>query len=117
MPVKQEYLDYILGQLSEVPDFTHKKMFGGIGFFRADAMWGAIMNEHDTFRLKVEAKNQGLYEEAGMEPFQMEKGNRSMPYWTVPRHVIDDKKLLAEWVETAAESAVQKKTQKKQQTK
>jgi DNA transformation protein len=113
MPVKQEYLDYILGQLSEVPDFTYKKMFGGIGFFRGDAMWGAIMNETDTFRLKVSDNNQAVYEAAGMEPFMMEKMNRSMPYWTVPVDVIADKNILAEWVETAAQDAEQRKAKKK----
>jgi DNA transformation protein and related proteins len=113
MPVKQEYLDYILAQLSDVPDLTYKKMFGGIGFFRGDTMWGAIMNESDTFRLKVNEINQAVYVEAGMEPFHMVNANRSMPYWTVPKQVIEDKKMLATWVETAAESAVRNKTQKK----
>lgn len=113
MPVKQEYLDYILDQLSEVPDFTYKKMFGGIGFFRGNTMWGAIMNETETFRLKVSGKNQAVYEAAGMEPFMMEKMNRSMPYWTVPADIIADKSILAEWVETAALDAEQRKAKKK----
>jgi DNA transformation protein len=113
MPVKQEYLDYILKQLSEVHDVTYKKMFGGIGFFRGDAMWGAIMNEHDSFRLKVDENDQAPYEEAGMEPFLMEKAGRTMPYWTVPKEVIEDKQKLTEWVETAAVSATHKKLKKK----
>ena len=113
MPVKQEYLEYVLGQLSEVPDFTYKKMFGGIGFFRGDAMWGAIMSENDHFRLKVDSNRQAEYEEAGMEPFYMEKMQRSMPYWTVPQAVLADKTQLAAWVEAAAEAAVQGKKKKK----
>ena len=113
MPVKQEYLDYLLEHLSEVPDFTYKKMFGGIGFFRGDTMWGAIMNESDNFRLKVGDKNLSEYEAAGMEPFFMEKANRTMPYWTVPVDVIADKKKLAAWVEAAATEAVENKAKKK----
>lgn len=113
MPVKQEYLDYVLGQLSAVPDFTHKKMFGGIGFFRGDAMWGAIMSEGDTLRLKVDHINQAEYEAAGMEPFYMEKMGRSMPYWTVPDDVIRDKTKLAAWVEAAAAVAERGKKKKK----
>lgn len=114
MPVNQTYLNQVLDQLAEVEDFTHKKMFGGIGFFRDGAMWGAIMGEHDTFRLKVDAENQAPYEEAGSSPFEMEmRGQtRSMPYWTVPEHVFADKKLLAEWVEIAADAAVQAKKKK-----
>ena len=109
MPVKQEYLAYVLEQLSDVPDFTYKKMFGGIGFLRGDAMWGAIMNESDPFRLKVGEHNRAAFEAAGMTPFRMEKMQREMPYWTVPAEVLADKKILAAWVEEAASAAVQKK--------
>ncbi|MBP6827918.1 MAG: TfoX/Sxy family protein [Saprospiraceae bacterium] len=112
MPVKQEYFDYILGQLSEVPDFTHKKMFGGIGFFRGNTMWGAIMNEGDSLRLKVGDSNRAAYEEAGMEPFFIEKMGRSMPYWTVPEDVVADKTKLAAWVMEAAEVAERGKKKK-----
>lgn len=113
MPVKQDYLDYVLGQLSGVPDFTYKKMFGGIGFFRGDAMWGAIMNEGDTLRLKVDDSNRAAFEAAGMEPFYMEKMQRAMPYWTVPREVVADKAQLAAWVELAAAVAARDKKKQK----
>ncbi|MEK7256697.1 MAG: TfoX/Sxy family protein [Bacteroidota bacterium] len=115
MAVNQSYLNYVIGQLSEVPDFTWKKMFGGVGFFRGDAMWGAIMSDGDTFRLKVDATNQAVFEAAGSSPFAMEmKGKQmSMPYWTVPEHVVADPTKLSEWVEVAAQVAERKKKKKR----
>ncbi len=88
-------------------------MFGGIDFFRGDAMWGAIMNEADSLRLKVDDTNRAAFEAAGMEPFYMEKMQRSMPYWTVPRAVLADKAQLATWVEQAAAVAARDKKKKK----
>jgi DNA transformation protein and related proteins len=115
MAVKQAYLDYLLEQLSEVEDFNHKKMFGGIGFFRGDAMWGAVMGGTDTFRLKVDEANLAAFEAAGSTPFEMEMRGKphTMPYWNVPEHVVADKTKLAEWVEAAVEVAERTKKKKK----
>lgn len=109
--VNQKYLEHVLEQLSDVPNFTHKKMFGGIGFFRDNAMWGAIMNEHDSLRLKADKTTEADFEAAGCSPWQMEMRGKphTMPYWTLPQEVISDKKLLAEWVERAATVAAQTK--------
>lgn len=115
MAVNQKYLDHVLEQLSDVPNFTHKKMFGGIGFFRDDSMWGAIMGEHDTLRLKADETTQAEFEAAGCSPFAMEMRGKphTMPYWTLPPDLISNKKLLAEWVERAAVVASKPKKKKK----
>ena len=113
MPVEQEYLEYILRQLAGVPDIYHKKMFGGIGFFRGDAMWGAIMGEKDSFRLKVDDYTRAGYEQAGMQPFVMGKTGRVMPYWTVPESVLSDKSRLRDWVMDAIGVAERSKAGKK----
>ncbi len=115
MAVNQNYLDHILDQLSEVEEFTHKKMFGGIGFFRGDAMWGAIMGGGDTLRLKADDANQADFEAVGSTPFEMDmKGRKhTMPYWSVPEHIVEDKSKLADWVEKAVEVAERTKKRKK----
>lgn len=114
MAVKQAYLDYVLEQLSEVEDFSYKKMFGGIGFFRGDAMWGAIMGEKDSLRLKVDDANRAAFEGVGSSPFSMEMKGKTivMPYWDVPEHVISDKSKLADWVVAAMEVAERTKKKK-----
>ncbi len=115
MAVKKEYLDYVIGQLSEVENFTHKKMFGGIGFFRGDAMWGAIMGENDVLRLKVDDSNKADFESVGSTPFSMMvKGKlRTMTYWGLPEYIIADKSRLSEWVGKAALVAERSKKRRK----
>lgn len=120
MAVKQEALDEILEQLSEVQDFTYKKMFGGVGFFRDVFMWGSIMGGDDLLRLKADEHTQQKFEDFGSTPFHYEMKSKKgmMPYWVVPEHVFADKNLLAEWVEVAVEVAVRtKKTIKKRKKK
>lgn len=114
MAVNQTYLNYLLGQLSEVEDFTCKKMFGGMGFFSGDGMWGAIIGNNDTLGLKVDETNQARFEKAGMRPFEMEKRGKqiTLSYWTVPEDVVADRAKLADWVAAAAEVAKRKKKKK-----
>ncbi|MCF8243654.1 MAG: TfoX/Sxy family protein [Saprospiraceae bacterium] len=118
MAVKKEYLDYVLGQLSEVENFTHKKMFGGIGFFRGEFMWGALMGETDVLRLKVDESNKADFEAVGSTPFSvMMKGKlRTMTYWSLPEYIIADKSRLADWVEKATLVAERTKKKKKKVT-
>ena len=105
MPVNKDYLDYIVDQLSELGPFTHKKMFGGVGFFYEGKMFAAIME--DTFRLKVDDTNKEDFVSRGMGPFQHGKG--SMPYYEVPVDVLENKKELAIWAKKSAVIALKKK--------
>lgn len=94
MPVNEDYLAYIVDQLSESPEFTQKKMFGGVGFFHNGKIFGAIMK--DVFRLKTDDSNVEDYTSRGMGKF--EHGRGSMPYYEVPLEVLEDKKELSHWV-------------------
>jgi TfoX/Sxy family transcriptional regulator of competence genes len=43
MAYSENYLNFVIDQLSEFGDFEHKKMFGGIGFFKDGKMFAGIM--------------------------------------------------------------------------
>lgn len=103
MAVKEEYLQFVLDQLSEFGEVEIKKMFGGIGLFHQGLMFGKIGGE--TFRLKVDEHNQAEYEERGMKPFHSEKKKKGMPYWEVPNDVFEDRKTLKIWAEKSFEAA------------
>lgn len=95
MPVSQDYINYILDQLSEFGEVQSKKMFGGVGFFREGKMFAMLAG--DTFRLKVDDTNKPDFEAKGMQPYVNPKKKKGMPYWEVPPDVLEDKTLLAEW--------------------
>lgn len=110
MAINQEFFDFVSEQLNEFGDTTSKKMFGGVGFFKEDLMFGMISK--DVFRLKVDAENQGDYEAQGMEPLYMKNKKKGMPYWEVPSNVLEDKKELSIWAEKALEASKRAKKKK-----
>ena len=59
MAIDINYLAYIEQQLSDFPDWKARKMFGGVGFFRAEAMFGVIKN--GIFMLRSDAMNLGPF--------------------------------------------------------
>jgi DNA transformation protein len=107
MAIDQEYLDYMVDQLSEFGDFEHKKMFGGIGFFRGKIFFAGIMG--GIFRLKTDETNIPDFEKYDMTPWRIESRNMTMPYYEVPEEIISDKSKLAEWADKAFEVALRAK--------
>jgi DNA transformation protein and related proteins len=107
MAIDQEYLDYIIDQLSEFGDFQHKKMFGGIGFFRGKIFFAGIMN--GVFRLKADETNIQDFEAHGMGPWKIEGRNMTMSYYEVPEEIVSDKMKMAEWAAKAFEVALRAK--------
>ena len=43
MAYSEDYLQFCLEQLSDIQEVTHKKMFGGVGFFKEGKMFAGIM--------------------------------------------------------------------------
>lgn len=107
MAVDKEYQDYIEEQLSEFGEFEAKRMFGGIGYFRDKAMFGAIM--HGAFRLKGDDTTAPDFAKYGKERHQIPGKKMSMPYYEVPDEILNDKHVLKEWAIKAWEIALKSK--------
>lgn len=107
MAYSQDYLEYVLDQLSQFGDVQSKKMFGGVGLFHDGLMFGMIGG--DVFRLKVDESNIADYEVRGMQPFSSGSKKKGMPYWEVPADVIEDPELLKGWADKSYQAAVKAK--------
>ena len=111
MAVSEEFLTFILDQLSEFGEVDTKRMFGGVGIFKEGLMFGMIGG--NSFRLKVDESNQKDYEEKGMKPFSSEKKKKGMPYWEVPPDVLENRTELAKWAEKSFAIAKNSASKKK----
>jgi len=107
MAVDQNYVDFILDQMSEFGEVESKKMFGGVGFFHEGLMFGMIGG--GSFRLKVDEHNKEDYASRGMEPLFMKNKKKGMPYWEVPAEIVEDKEALALWVTKSVEASLRAK--------
>ncbi|MEM6965054.1 MAG: TfoX/Sxy family protein [Bacteroidota bacterium] len=109
MAYSEELLQYCLEQLSDLEALTHKKMFGGIGFFKEGKMFAGII--YGKFCLKVNDEIKSEFEHYGMEqPFPKDaKKGKGMPYYEVPPSILEDKDKMTAWAMRSWEIAMNKK--------
>lgn len=82
--------------LAQTGDVTSKKMFGGYGIFENGLMF-ALVNSKAKLYFKVSDKNRQDYENADSSPYG------KMPYWEVPKEVMDNDNVLLTWAHTSIE--------------
>jgi DNA transformation protein len=103
--VSDEFISYVLDQLSGFGEVTPRKMFGGAGLYHDGLMFALIAN--DILYFKVDVGNRGDYESAGSEPFRpYPDKNTVMSYYEVPIDVSEDRDELASWAQAAFEAAI-----------
>jgi DNA transformation protein len=109
MAVKEQYLRWVLEQLSGAERVTSRRMFGGIGLYR-DEVFFAIISA-DTLFFKVDAVNRSDYETRGMAPFRpfRDRPHLSMNYYEVPADVLEDAEECVRWALRAVAAGVAKK--------
>lgn len=67
MAISDEFLTYILDQLSSWDEVTTRKMFGGAGLYRDGKMFGLIAD--NVMYLKTDDSNRDAFLQAGSTPF------------------------------------------------
>ena len=107
MAFSEDYLNFVIEQLSEFGDFEHKKMFGGVGFFKDGKMFAGII--YGNLCLKVGDSNRKDFEDRGIKPFGSDAKKKGMPYYEVPADVLEDKSRLKEWADKAFQEAIKGK--------
>ncbi len=106
MSISDEFLAYILDQLSAWEGVSARKMFGGAGLFRDGKMFGLIAD--DVAYLKVDDSNRQDFIEAGSSPFKPYPDKPvTMSYFEIPAEVLETSDELIKWAERSLE--IQKK--------
>jgi DNA transformation protein len=97
MPVTDDYLQYVLEQLSGLGGVTPRRLFGGVGLYREDRIFGLIFR--DTLYFKVDDSTRSDYETRGMDRFRpyADKPLWSMTYYTVPAEILEDADECTLW--------------------
>jgi len=115
MPVSDDYLAYVVDQLTCLGRVESKRMFGGVGIYFKDLFFAIIAD--DCLYFKVDDSNRPDYEAAGMEPFRpFEDKTATMSYYEVPIDVLENRDRLRDWAQKALTVARAKTTIKTQKT-
>ena len=102
------FKEFVLDQLSDLPDLRARAMFGAHGLYAGDKFFG-IVDEGRLF-FKTDAKTESDYTSRGMGPFtyEMKGKTMSMAYHEVPPDVLENRHELTAWARKAIELAATK---------
>ena len=110
MGVSDEFLDYVVEQLSMLGPVTVRRMFGGAGLYCDGRIFGVVAE--DVAYLKVDDSNREDFVKAGSCPFnpypELAKG-KSSSYYEIPPDVLENPTLLAEWAQRSRAIARKRK--------
>lgn len=105
MAISNDYLQYVLEQLSGLRGVTSRRMFGGVGLYCDELFFGLLAD--GTLYFKVNDSNRADYESQGMGRFRpfRDKPDLSLTYYEVPAHVLEDGEALASWARRSLAAA------------
>ena len=100
--------EFVLDQLSALPDLRARAMFGAHGLYCGEKFFG-ILDDGRLF-FKTDARSQADYTARGMEPFTYEMKGKvmTMAYHEVPPDVLEQPHELTVWAQRAIQIAAAK---------
>ncbi len=93
-----QFCDGLLLRLKPLGTVSSKKMFGGFGLLKKGKMFGLITSDAEFF-LKVDDSNRAGFRHARSQQ------HGKMPYFRVPKTVLDDATTLLDWASSAVKVA------------
>jgi len=111
------FKEFVLDQLSSLPELRAKAMFGGHGLYSGAHFFGILIEGQLYF--KVDAASRTAYAERGMQPFTYSQGKKvlSMKYYEVPPDILEDRELAVAWANQSIRLAVAAAGQKRVRSK
>ena len=94
------FKDFVLDQLSELPDLTYRAMFGGYGLYCGRVFFGIVHKGRLYF--KTNATTASRYRERKMKPFRPNTKQTLKSYYEVPVDVLEDAGELTIWARQAS---------------
>jgi len=98
---RENYLNYILGQLADLEELSFRKMIGGVAFFYKDHLFGAIRG--GCFQLRHICED--MDERLEHPNLLMLSELHQYAFCAVPDEVINDKKALIKLIHKSLEQA------------
>ena len=98
--------DHLMELLASLGPVSARRMFGGVGLFHRDMMFGLIAR--GELYLKAGESNRHDFEAAGEAPFSYETKNGThtiTSYWRCPPELLDEPDSFLTWARKAVDAA------------
>jgi DNA transformation protein len=101
-----EFLNYLLDQLGPLDGVRWRFMFGGVGLYRDEVMFGIVVD--DALYLKTDDMNRAAFEAQGLAPLRYLREGReiALSYYQAPAEALEDPEELQAWVRQACDAAL-----------
>lgn len=100
MAVSDQFLDFLLDQLSDWDGITTRRMFGGCGIYRHRTIFALVAD--DILYLKTDDSTREEFVRAGAVPFHPFGEDKEVSsYYTLPPDAPEDRKEFNRWVKKA----------------
>ena len=94
-----DFRQFVLEQLSDLPDLVCRRMFGGYGLYQGEHFFGILHKGKLYF--KTNAATKPNYEAYGMRPFQPSAKQTLKNYYEIPVEILEDADALCSWAKHA----------------
>jgi DNA transformation protein len=113
MAISDDYVAYVIEQLTSLGRVTSRRMFGGVGLY-ANGLFFAIL-DGDKLYFKTDDSNRADYEARGSKHFAPfpDKPEMKMNYHDVPADLLDDAEELSRWAKKSVAVALSAASRKK----
>src|SRR5690349_17818700 len=96
---RTSYEGRALDRLSELGDITSRSMFGGVGLYWRDVIFGMVFRDWLYFKVDDESKDEYLARSMGT--FRPNERQTLKSYYEVPPEVLDDQEAFLSWAREA----------------
>lgn len=103
MAVSDEQIAFVHDLFEGVGPLTTRKMFGGLGVYADGIIFALVMSE-GQLRLKGAGDIVKAFDAEGWDRWTYTRKDgaaSSMPYWTMPEHLLDDPEDASAWARRA----------------
>ena len=109
MAVSNDFLQYVLDQLSGWGNVHVNRMFGGAALYQDELVFAMIAN--DIVYLKVDDSNKDKFVKADSSPLKPFKNNATvLSFYNIPADVLEDSDKFVVWAKESLD--IQKKRSK-----
>ncbi len=107
----QDFLEFVIDQLSGMRGLTSRRMFGAIGVYQGENFF-AIIDDGILYFITDDI-TRPRYESRGMKPFEYAPGKFLRTYYPVPVDVLEDDGELQVWAREAVTVQIRKGPKRK----
>ena len=103
MAVTEEQIAFVHDLFADLGPVSTRKMFGGLGIYLDGTIFALLMSD-GTLKLKGAGDMPAAYEAEGWDAWtytRKDGAQSSMPYWTLPEHLLDDPEDACDWARRA----------------